>query len=525
MHKIRLQVAHLLGAQPEDLGEYSGAYKREFRGRWSPGSREDLMLSIQKADFVLGADFHAFSQAQRTHLRLLRRLHSPRPLVLALECIESRYQQELDLYIAGELSEENFLKRVRWEEHWGFPWSYYKPLLNLARERGLYVLALNRLEVQRTLKGLSRRDQHAARILVDYKGRHPESLIYVVYGDLHLASPHLPQALRDLSPKDKLDIVRVFQNVEELYFRLAAKGLETQVEVLQASRGRFCVMGSPPWVKWQSYLIYLEQAFDRDLEDADEDGLGVDYTDHIHSLIQLIAGDLGFKLKSYDLAVYLPSDELIYSSLESSVSAPERRLIQHLMANDRSFYLPQMGVLYLSRETINHAATLAGQYVHSKLNGSQSWFWRQPEEFYQRIWVEAVGFFLSKLVNHKRKADSVRDLKAQLAASQPKDRGRDSLLLALDQRLSEVIYVYSGRRRQSKFSPRQKSNYFEAAKILGGMMGERLYLSYRAQRIGPDKLLKILAKNPEDKDFAEFYLSMVKRLESQSLLSQWMEGL
>ncbi len=523
LQQTRLQVAHLLGPQSQDLTLYSAAYKEEFKGLWRESSREKLLRRIQAADFVLGADFHAFAQAQRTHLRLLRSLDSRRPVILALECIESRYQKSLDRFMAGQLSEADFLKEVRWNEHWGFAWSHFQPLFQLAQDRGFPVVALNRYEPSRTAQGLERRDRHGAKILVQVKRRHPDSLVYVLYGDLHLAEPHLPQAIQEAAGLKELSLVRVFQNVEELYFRLARRGLETQVEVLEASRDRFCVLGSPPWVKWQSYLIYLEQAYDRDLEEEDGVSSAVDYTDHIHSLIQFMAQDLGVQVKSNDLAVYLPQDELIDSRLEKAMSASELRQVYHLMDSDRSFYLPHLGRLYLSRETVNHASGLAGQYLHCKLSGCQSWFWRQPEHFLQRIWVEAVGFFLSKLVNHKRKADSVRDLKAQLAATQPKDQGRESLLLALDQRLSEVIYVYSGKDRVRKFAPRHKSSYLEAARILGAMMGERLYLTYRAQRMPPKTLLQILSYNPENKDFLKFYRGLVKRLESQSLLPQWIK--
>lgn len=140
-----------------------------------------------------------------------------------------------------------------------------------------------------------------------------------------------------------------------------------------------------------------------------------------------------------------------------------------------------------------------------------------PQDFLGLIWIEAVGFFVSKLINHKRKAETVRDLKNQLAVTSPDDHGREALLLALDQRMREVIAVHTDRFRPLKVKPRRKASYIEAARLLGHMLGEKLYLSYRNGRISGDKLLEVLSQDMSHPNFDQFYLSMVKRLESQQV--------
>ncbi|MCB0343292.1 MAG: ChaN family lipoprotein [Pseudobdellovibrionaceae bacterium] len=514
--QIKAQVRQFLGPEPEDLREYALSYKAEFFSKWSPASHRDLFKSVDAAQIVLGGDFHAFSQSQRTHLRILRSLPDTRNVCLALECVESVHQKHLDAFMAREVSEEEFLKLVDWDLKWGFTWENYRPLFDLARSKGYRVFGVNKYASRRSGKSLFKRDEHAASVIGEISARHPECLIYVLYGDLHLAKRHLPEKLRK-----KLSgggaCVTIFQNSERLYFQLARKGLEHEVEVMASSNLRFCILGSPPWVKWQSYLMFLEHTFDQDIDDEEDDDESVDFTDYISNLIKLVAEDLSVKMVPSDVAVYSAADDRIFEGLVEDVPPGLQTIAEYSIRNDRSFYLPKSGLFYLSRHTINHAASLAGQYVHAKLCKRQRLFWQVPQDFLGLIWIEAVGFFVSKLINHKRKAETVRDLKNQLAVTSPDDHGREALLLALDQRMREVIAVHTDRFRPLKVKPRRKASYIEAARLLGHMLGEKLYLSYRNGRISGDKLLEVLSQDMSHPNFDQFYLSMVKRLESQQV--------
>jgi len=51
--------------------------------------------------------------------------------------------------------------------------------------------------------------------------RHPNAVIFVLFGESHLAPGHLPQLLRDEMPEAK--IVTVLQNVDALYWRAAGE--------------------------------------------------------------------------------------------------------------------------------------------------------------------------------------------------------------------------------------------------------------------------------------------------------------
>jgi hypothetical protein len=276
--------------------------------------------------------------------------------------------------------------------------------------------------------------------------------------------------------------------------------------------------------------MYLEQTYDQVLdvdeeEEFEDDADVIDYTDQVSHLLQWICRDLDVKVKADEFSVYTSGQRSLIHALELSSSTQEvMKMASELMKLDRSFYHVPTGVMYLSRTTINHAASLAGLYLQAQLSGRKVSLWDMPKDFIGQIWVQALAFFASKLVNHRRKADSLRDLKMQLSAMHPNDRGREPLLLALDQRLSEIIYVHSGRVRKKRFHPRLKASYFQAARILGQMMGEKMFVAYRSGRLPLTGVKDYFSYPVENNGFADFYSLVVKRLESHSLERTLLQG-
>jgi uncharacterized iron-regulated protein len=60
-----------------------------------------------------------------------------------MEMFPVEAQPILDRYIRGEMTEENFLKEVEWEEIWGFPYSLYRDLIDWQKEKHMPVLGIN----------------------------------------------------------------------------------------------------------------------------------------------------------------------------------------------------------------------------------------------------------------------------------------------------------------------------------------------------------------------------------------------
>lgn len=517
LQKIKDQVRLYLGPEPKDVSLYAQSYKNDINRPWTRAKLEDIHVCLQQADIALGGDFHPFAQAQRAHLRIIRQMVGERPMILGLECLFAQDQKTVDQFLSGEISEEDFLEKVDWDGKWGFPWKHYKPLFEFAKQNKIKILALNVEVDERTASSLCGRDERAGEILLNAKKANPDHLIYALYGDLHIAQNHLPGVLKKkYEGTQELQVASIYLNSESIYFELAAKQKESLVEVVKFDEFQFCVLSSPPWVKWQSYLMYLEENFDVDL-DADEDEweFQVDHTDHVSHLVGMIAAALQMEFKGDDIEVYSLNDPQVLRTTKRMLSEPEHELAHSLVNHDQSFYLPQEGFFYLSKSTVNHAASLAGQYVHGKLSNRQKVLWDFPGHFLPQIWVETACFFLSKLVNPKRKAQTMGDLKKQLKAFDVGDKGREPLLLALDQKMSELLYTYAKQDRNSLYRPSEKSSYLLAARFIGEMLGERYFKLYQKQKLGVEDIVGLLRQDLNSKDFESFYFEQLRYLDQQ----------
>lgn len=510
LRKIRTEVRRLEGSQPPDVVQYQRIYKRELNNKIRVSSKNKLLSKVKKAGVILGGDFHAFAQSQRAHLRILRSLKN-HELILALEMFPTNIQPLLDDFMAGRVTEGGFLKKISYSETWGFAWENYRPLLEHARLNKIPVYGLNIPLNQRSKSNLRHRDLHAAKVLAGLKKNFPEKLIYSLFGDLHLAKPFLPRQLKKILEKESLptEILTIFQNSEEIYWKLAQRSLEEKVDVVELGSNQFCVINSPPWIKWQSYLTHLEHQ----TEIAADGDAAIDAHDQVLATIKLLAEIWNVHPgKIDDFSAFGPGDASLFKSPSLVLKESEKKLAQLCVERGVSFFLPQSNLIYLSELNVNQISSVAGQYLHSKLRkGSKGQLLDLPSNFLGRIWIEAFGFFASKIVNHRRKSDTIKDMEQQVRLASQKPV---TALLVLEFRLREKVGLQGKAFKLPKRRPERKSwNYMEASRILGALMGNRMYQAFRSRRLG-SKMLQCWFKQKvtDDESFREFYLDCARFL-------------
>jgi uncharacterized iron-regulated protein len=195
--QVEREVRHRLGEDTPELRRYRNYYDREFKKKWTPSTKEKLLGQIANSQIVLIGDFHALHQSQKAQLRILRSLPKKRKVVLAVEFFAASDQPFIDEYLSGEMTEKQFLERVGWQSNWGFPWAHYKQLMRWAQKNGVSVQGINKtLKRKKSAATLRSRDVFAGRRIADLVKKHPEHLVIVVYGDLHLASSHMPREIK-----------------------------------------------------------------------------------------------------------------------------------------------------------------------------------------------------------------------------------------------------------------------------------------------------------------------------------------
>ena len=103
-----------------------------------------LLRNLAGKQIVLLGERHDSADDHRWQLAMLTALHALRPdMAVGFEMFPRRLQPVLDRWVAGQLSEADFLKQADWDEVWGFDPELYLPLFRFAREHHLPMLALN----------------------------------------------------------------------------------------------------------------------------------------------------------------------------------------------------------------------------------------------------------------------------------------------------------------------------------------------------------------------------------------------
>jgi uncharacterized iron-regulated protein len=473
------------------LKRYFLEYQREFSDYKSVSSLPELIRATETASILLCGDYHTLPEAQRAGLQLAEAVYrTGRPLVLALELVETHHQPSVDRYFLGEIDEAQLLKEIRYKSHWGFQWSHYRPFFEFARSHGVRVVGLSPRRLKPSVS-LKRRDAHAARVLVREAGLSPDGLVMAIMGDLHLAGTHLPAEIRAVQKK-RVSVVVVHQNREALYWKLAARKIEHQGLVLKLRRDVYCLMNTPPWFKLQSYLNWLESG-------ANPSGERQDLEEDFYLLVQ-------------NLLKFLKVNKPIQDAYEIVWRKGPKK--SHSLAGELGNFVDvERKQVLLSSTHLNVATTQSAVLVHAVLS-DRKWNFRFPrQDFYGTVWVEALGYFGSKLVNPHRKSHSLSDFKA---ADQ-----RDALVKWVAH-FSEAVshFLKSGRFLGVPLPPRavplaRQVFYYRAAKCIGQALGDQLYDACVADRIQPKEVRRLFESADTQGHAAQsLYLNWVMRLES-----------
>lgn len=133
--------------QPDDACGQPGQWL--LPGSAQPRAWDALLTRLADSRAVLLGETHDSPADHRWQLHTLAALHGRKPeLAIGFEMFPRRLQPVLDEWVAGGMSEADFLKRAEWERVWGFDAQMYLPLFHFARMHRVPMLALN---VERSL--------------------------------------------------------------------------------------------------------------------------------------------------------------------------------------------------------------------------------------------------------------------------------------------------------------------------------------------------------------------------------------
>lgn len=444
--------------------KYLLEFNRAFRSYECVLNGDEVQATLRQADIVLVADYHSLPTSQRSAASLLeqRALVGDRPVVLGVETIFARDQHILDEWWRREIDEAELRQRIRFDLDWGYDWAPFYELLVSARDNAEAVYGLDCMP-REDLRKIGARDRHAALKIAEIRQRHPNAVIYALFGESHMAPGHLPKAVRRENRDAK--VVTVLQNVDSLYWRAAGERA-AKIEAVRVREDILCVFNATPLEKYESYRLFLDQWSRCDSSP--------DYAPTIYNLIDSLASFLEInRYSSHNgtqpkfLVDMLPEVYGCSSAatlgrllLRKGVSEDELRKMLVHVEECGSTYLPQVNAFYVREFQMMHAAEDVTRFLHQacqglphRVNGHDT----EPEgiseeqsidRFYARVIEHAIAYFGSRVLYPSRSAPGTENAPLRRAGiekiAQSAARGEDVDLeasaLALGQAIGSRIY-------------------------------------------------------------------------------------
>ncbi len=422
--------------------KYLREFNQAFRSYDSILDSEQTQNVLYSADVVLIGDYHALPAAQRYAASLLeqRALAGDRRVVLAVETIFARDQHILEEWWRREIDENELRQRIRFDLDWGYDWTPFHELLVAARDHGEAVYGLDCMP-RENLRKIGARDRHAAAKIAEIREQHPDAVIFVLFGESHLAPGHLPRILRKEMTNAKILIV--LQNIDALYWRAAGERLD-KVEAVRVNGDVLCVFNATPLEKYESYRLFLDQWSRCDT--------GPDFAPTIYNLIDSLASFL--EINRYSprngtqpkfLVDMLPevhgnsSDAMLRRLLSrKGIGEPQLETMLASVAERGSAYLPEVNAFHIREFQMMHAAEDATRFLHHacrglphRLNGHGAngngvqgitSATVASDTFYARVIEHAVAYFGSRVLYPSRPAVETEDSPALSRAAIEKVR-------------------------------------------------------------------------------------------------------
>jgi uncharacterized iron-regulated protein len=104
----------------------------------------DLLNQLVTAQVVYLGETHDRPVDHKAQLEIIQALYKQRPkLAIAMEMFQRPFQDPLNHYLAGQITEAQLQQQTQYPQRWGFNWEFYAPILRFAKQHQLPVVALN----------------------------------------------------------------------------------------------------------------------------------------------------------------------------------------------------------------------------------------------------------------------------------------------------------------------------------------------------------------------------------------------
>lgn len=109
-----------------------------------PLALDRLVAQLATKRVVFVGEIHDRYDHHLNQLEIIKRLHELDPnLAIGVEYFQQPFQKQVDDYIEGRTSEDEFLRATEYYQRWGYDYRLYAPIFRYARDQHIPVRALN----------------------------------------------------------------------------------------------------------------------------------------------------------------------------------------------------------------------------------------------------------------------------------------------------------------------------------------------------------------------------------------------
>jgi hypothetical protein len=181
-----------------------------------------------------------------------------------------------------------------------------------------------------------------------------------------------------------------------------------------------------------------------------------------------------------EVEIASPGNLALFRRLQRD-SPREFRLLSRRILSGESFCLPRLRAVYLAESSLNRAAEVAARYLWHLCADEDGEPRGLVDAFYAAVLEQALGFFGSKVVNPRRKAQHRPQLLARL--NRPN-------VSRLDREVAEAVLAHqrfeAGERVpevQRLYTLRDPERFHAVTRVLGQVLGDKLYYGLLRGRI------------------------------------------
>ena len=126
------------GISSKVTNQLSGIFSKNIES-----STWQIVEKLVPSNVIYLGEKHDQEGIHQAQLRIIRELSRHVDLAVGMEMFQAPFQKVIDSYLAGSISEKEFLKQSQYFKRWAFNYHFYRPIVEFCKDHNIPIIALN----------------------------------------------------------------------------------------------------------------------------------------------------------------------------------------------------------------------------------------------------------------------------------------------------------------------------------------------------------------------------------------------